>query len=158
MDSNTLYIILGALGLITIILVVMVIYMNVRLGKLLGKTGAKNIEERIQNLTSEIKELRDFEKNTENYLENSEGRLRKSIRGIHTIRFNPFKGTGSGGNQSFATAFVNEEGDGVILSSLYTREHVSIFSKPIKKHLSEFELTGEEKEALSKAKESIGKK
>src|SRR6185369_3846142 len=71
-------------------------------------------------------------------------RLKKSIRGVETIRFNPFKD--SGGNHSFATALISEEGDGVVISSLYARDRVNIFAKPIKKHVSDFELTGEEQE------------
>jgi len=78
-----------------------------------------------------------------------EKRLRKSVQSVHTVRFNPFKGTGGGGNQSFATSFLNEEGDGVVLSSIYSRDRVSIFAKPVKKHSSEYELSEEEKEAVS---------
>ena len=49
-------------------------------------------------------------------------------------------------------AFLNDEGDGVIMSSLYARDRMSIFAKPIKKGKSEFELSAEEKEVLDKAK------
>ena len=76
--------------------------------------------------------------------------MRKSIRGLETIRFNPFPDQGS--NQSFAVGMVNEEGDGVVFSSLYSRERMSIFAKPIKNGKSEYELTTEEKEVLEKAK------
>jgi len=47
---------------------------------------------------------------------------------------------------------VNENGDGVVLSSLYSRERMSIFAKPVKNGKSEYELTTEEKEVLEKAK------
>jgi hypothetical protein len=80
-----------------------------------------------------------------------EKRLKKSVQAVHTVRFNPFKGTGEGGNQSFATAFLTEDGDGVIISSLYSREHVSVFGKPVKKLVSEHTLSDEEKEALDTA-------
>ena len=80
-------------------------------------------------------------------------RLRKSIRGVETVRFNPFPDQGS--NQSFAIGMVDETGDGVVLSSLYARERMSIFAKPVKGGKSEYELTEEEKEALWKAKEKI---
>ena len=46
---------------------------------------------------------------------------------------------------------LNEEGDGVVLSSLYSRERMSIFAKPIKNNKSEYELSAEEKEVLKKA-------
>ena len=47
---------------------------------------------------------------------------------------------------------LNEEGDGVVLSSLYSRERMSVFAKPIKGGKSEYELTGEETNAIKKAK------
>jgi hypothetical protein len=47
---------------------------------------------------------------------------------------------------------MNDENDGVIMSSLYARDRMSIFAKPIKSGKSEFELTAEEKEVLEKAK------
>jgi hypothetical protein len=71
------------------------------------------------------------------------------------VRFNPFKGTGSGGNQSFATTFLNEENNGVVISSLYSREHTSVFSKPIKNGVSEYELSDEEKESFAEAKKVV---
>jgi hypothetical protein len=83
------------------------------------------------------------------HIHDSSRKLKKSIRGFETIRFNPFKD--QGGNQSFAIAFLNDEGDGVVISSLYSRDRTSVFAKPIKKMASEFELTEEEKEALNKA-------
>jgi len=40
----------------------------------------------------------------------------------------------------------------VVFSSLYSRERMSVFAKPIKNNKSEYELSAEEKEALEKAK------
>jgi len=76
-------------------------------------------------------------------------KLKKSIRGLETVRFNPFSDQGS--NQSFAIGMLNEEGDGVVFSSLYSRERMSVFAKPIKNNKSEYELTAEEKKVLEKA-------
>ncbi|MDE2188580.1 MAG: DUF4446 family protein, partial [Patescibacteria group bacterium] len=41
------------------------------------------------------------------------------------------------------------------ISSLYSRDHVSVFGKPIKKHASEYELSEEEKEAIKEAKNKL---
>ena len=46
---------------------------------------------------------------------------------------------------------LDEDGNGVVLSSLYSRERMSVFAKPIKNNKSEYELTAEEKEALKGA-------
>jgi Protein of unknown function (DUF4446) len=76
--------------------------------------------------------------------------VKDSVRKVKTVRFNPFAGTGVGGNQSFSTALLNEHGDGVIISALHSRERVAVFAKPISNYQSEYELTAEEKSLLSK--------
>jgi hypothetical protein len=114
----------------------------------LGKK-AKDLEDTIVYLEEEISKLKKSKDNTEKELIMINAKLRKSIRGVETIRFNPFPDQGS--NQSFAIGLLNEDGDGVVLSSLYSRERMSIFAKPVKNKKSEYELSGEEKEALKKA-------
>ncbi len=46
---------------------------------------------------------------------------------------------------------MNDEGNGVVMSSLYARDRMSIFAKPIVKGKSEFELSSEEKEVLDRS-------
>ncbi|OHA47001.1 MAG: hypothetical protein A2541_01125 [Candidatus Taylorbacteria bacterium RIFOXYD2_FULL_36_9] len=147
--------IIGGTALVIIILFAWVIWLQNKLGKLLvGKS--RNLDESLSLLVKEIATLKRFRTEAEENFNNHDARLKKTISGVETIRFNPFKGNGSGGNQSFATAFLNEEKNGVIISSLYSRDHVSVFAKPIKNFVSEQgELTGEEKEALTKANKMI---
>ena len=121
-----------------------------------GQKGA-SLESAFNSMQGDIEVLHEFRKDLELYLENVERRLRRSVQAVETVRYNPFKGTGSGGNQSFATALLDEEGNGVVISSLYSREHVSVFSKPLKAHASEYELTDEERTVLDKARESVEK-
>ena len=145
---------LGAAALIIIVLFIWVLWLQNKLGKLLvGKS--KNLDESVSLLNKEITGLKKFQTMAEETFRVTDSRLKKTISGVETIRFNPFKGDGSGGNQSFATAFLNEEKNGVIISSMYGRERMSIFCKPIKNSISEYELTAEEKEAMKKAQEAI---
>ena len=115
----------------------------------LGKK-AKDLEETIAILEKNIVELQIAKEKIEADIENSNQKLKKSVRGLEVIRFNPFPD--QGGNQSFAIGMLNEDGDGVVLSSLYSRERMSVFAKPVKNGKSEFELSDEEKEVLQKAK------
>lgn len=115
----------------------------------LGKK-AKDLEDTIVALEGDISELKKAKENIEKEITVINTKLRKSIRGLDTIRFNPFPDQGS--NQSFAIGMLNEEGDGLVMSSLYSRERMSIFAKPIKAGKSTYELTTEEKEALEKAR------
>jgi hypothetical protein len=115
----------------------------------LGKK-AKDLEDTITTLEQEINKLNKAKDNIEKEITTINGKLKKSIRGLETIRFNPFPDQGS--NQSFAIGMLNEEGNGLVISSLYSRERMSVFAKPIKNGQSSYELTTEEKEALTKAK------
>lgn len=115
----------------------------------LGKK-AKDLEETIINLEKNISQLEQQKEEIKREISNINQKLKKSIRGLETVRFNPFPDQGS--NQSFAIGMQNEEGDGVIISSLYSRDRMSIFAKPIKQGKSNYELTEEEKQVLEKSK------
>ena len=114
----------------------------------LGKK-AKDLEDTIVVLENEIAKLNKAKDVTQKDIVMINTKLKKSIRGLETVRFNPFADQGS--NQSFAIGMLNEEGDGVVFSSLYSRERMSVFAKPIKNNKSEYELSAEEIEALKKA-------
>jgi hypothetical protein len=143
-------IILGLLVLAILVLAVFVFRANTRVSQLLQGKDSQNMEDTFKYLIEEAKRMNDNQVIIEKTLHNLNARIRKSLTGFKTIRFNPFPE--SGGNQSFAIAFVNEEGDGLIISSLYSRERTSVFAKPISKFKSEYELTAEEKKALDEAK------
>jgi len=145
-----------AAGIAVIILLLMfwIIRLEIKLKKLLGKRNG-TLDEAIDKLRKDTDYLKKYSENATERLEMLDKKMKKTISGNQTVRFNPFKGDGSGSNQSFATALVNSEGDGIVISSLYSRNHLSVFGKPVKNMKSEYELTTEEKTALQKAKESI---
>ena len=148
-----LYTLIGV-AVIILLLLFWIIRLEITLQKLLhGKAGT--LDDVIADMKSNIDYLKKYSQNNTKKLEVVDKKLKKTVSGNETVRFNPWKGDGSGSNQSFATAFINSEGDGVVISSLYSRDHVSVFSKPIKNMSSEYELSTEEKTALQKAKESI---
>ena len=146
-------IIIGA-GVIILLLLVWIIRFEIKIKKLLGSKNG-SLDDAISTLRKDADTLKKHAEKTREELKIVDKKLKKTVSGNETVRFNPFKGDGSGSNQSFATALVNSEGNGVIISSIYSRDHLSVFSKPIKDSSSEYELTPEEKTALQKAKESI---
>lgn len=151
-SAPDLYIIaFGVLTLAILLLLIMIMDLKNKLKKFLIGSGTENLTESMESIRGSLKESQTFQEEMRDYLITVEKRLKKSVQAVYTVRFNPFKGTGSGGNQSFATAFLNENGDGAVISTLYAREHISIFSKPVKKGVSEYELSEEEKEAVAGA-------
>ncbi len=149
--ASMIYVLLGLI----IVLVLWIAKLEIRLRKMLRGKDVHSIEDAVVKLHDDIVGLKKFQGESIEYLKNIEARLKRSIQAVETIRFNPFKGSGEGGNQSFATALLSEKGDGVVISSLYSRDRVSVFSKPLKKFTSEFEVTQEEKEVMKTAKESL---
>ncbi len=158
LQNISLPIVVYILFSVVVVLLIWVIYLEIRLKRFMTGKDGKSLEDSIIAMTREIEDHEKFKIDSIDYLKNIEARLRRSLQAVETIRFNPFKGTGSGGNQSFSTAFMNEKGDGVVISSLYSRDHVSVFSKPVKKFQAEFETTTEEKTVLNQAKESLAHK
>lgn len=137
------------IGVITLIGLIWAFTTEKRLKRFFLGKKAKDLEDTILVLEEEIAKLKSARENIEKDITLINAKLRKSIRGLETIRFNPFPDQGS--NQSFAIGMLNEDGDGVVISSLYSRERMSIFAKPVQNKKSTYELTTEEREALDKA-------
>lgn len=120
--------------------------------RLLTLRRGDSLEDTLGELTRRARELQTFREELEVYLKGAETRIQKSVQGIGVVRFNPFEGDGSGGNQSFSAAFVDEHGDGIVLSAIYSRTgQTSVYGKPLLRGTSTFELTDEEREAIRKA-------
>ncbi len=148
-------ILIYVLGAIIILLLGFILRLEIKLRRLSAGKNGKSLEDTILEAHKAIGDLHEFRKDSIEYFKDVEKRLSRSIQAVETIRFNPFKGTGEGGSQSFCTTFSNERGDGVVISSLYSRDRVSIFSKPLQKFESTFELTPEEAETLETARKNL---
>lgn len=147
------YVALGALVLGAVVLVLQLM-LRARLRRLaLGRNGS--IEESVAVLTREVRDFKQFRSELERYLKLAETRLRGSVQGVGMVRFNPFSGDGSGGNQSFSMALLDEGGRGVVLSSLYARDRASVYAKPVEGWASAHELSEEEKRAITMARERV---
>ena len=155
MPIDPAYITYGLVSL-AVILVVWIIRLEIKMSRLLRGKDAKSLEDSIVGALNNLKKLNEFQVEVINHFLGVEKRLKRSIQAIETIRFNPFRGTGEGGNQSFSTSFISEEGKGVVISSLYSRDRISVFSKPLEKFGSNFELTQEEKEVIETSKKNLG--
>lgn len=138
-----------ALSTLVAVLALWMIRMEYRMRVLLGGKKADTLEDIISDIHKKTSESAELHRMTKQELADMDKRLKKSIKGIKILRFNAFT---EGGHQSFATALLNEEGDGVIISTLHARERVGVFGKPIKGYASEYELSAEEKHVLEEAR------
>ena len=114
-----------------------------------GENG-KNLENIIREYLDKVDNLKEHDELIAKHAIDLEKRLSQCVRNISTIRFKAFDSNSS--NQSFAIALLNEQGNGVILSSLHHRDRFSMFAKPINNYVSSHDLTDEEKGVLEEAK------
>lgn len=151
-SGNPATLFIGGLFLFNLILLVLVIILFIRLGKVFKGKNAKDLEAVVTLLVNHKQDAEQFHEEVAKTFIAYDARIKKSARTPSVMRFDAFNGTGEGGKQSFATALVSEDGDGMVLSSLYMRDKMRIYAKPVENYTSSFELTDEEQTVLKQAK------
>ncbi len=82
-------------------------------------------------------------------LDKIERKLRLAADRVEIVRFSAFQGMGS--DLSFAVAMLNQEGNGVVLSSINNREETRLYAKPVMGGKSNHNLSSEEIEVIARA-------
>ena len=120
-----------------------------RFKKIFRNEHINGLEEVLQSLGGEMENFKSSLTTIETHVESLESRAERSIKHVGVVRFNPFRDAGS--DQSFVVALLDELQSGVVISSLYSRDGVRVYAKPIAKGTSSYQLSEEEQEALRKA-------
>jgi hypothetical protein len=97
----------------------------------------------VRNATGRVAELDEFVRRLERA---SHSHLQR----VGFLRFNPFRD--AGGDQSFAVAVTDQDGNGVAISSLHSRDVTRVYGKPLAGWESPYPLTEEEQQAIKKAR------
>lgn len=88
--------------------------------------------------------LEELKKSLENEISENKHHLQK----VGFKRFNPF--TDTGGNQSFTLALLDEIGDGVVISSLHSRENTRVYAKNVIKGEPDDQVLSKDEQQLIK--------
>lgn len=126
------------------------------------KTLTKGVSEKdLKTLLTEIlQEIKAVKEEKEKIKEAVEKLEKESISGIQKVglvRYNPFSDTG--GDQSFVLSLLDGDDNGIVITSLHSREQTRIFTKPVKKGSKVgYEFSKEEIEAINRAKKGRIKK
>ena len=102
----------------------------------------KEVLKRFEGLEKEVEKISEG-------LENLKKEGKFSIQKMGIIRYNPFSEVG--GDQSFSVALLDGNNDGVVITSLYSRDGNRVYGKSIKNGSSEYSLSDEEKKVIDKA-------
>ena len=109
-----------------------------------------SLQEVLDAHVREVREAMDCVRELDGLARGLERSGRRHMQRMGFLRFNPFRD--AGGDQSFALALADSEGNGFVVSSLHNRDVTRVYGKPLIGWESIYPLTDEEKLVIDKAK------
>jgi hypothetical protein len=98
--------------------------------------------EQIQRLERAIRALHATDKKQQTEIEGS-------VRNVALLRYDAFEDVG--GRLSFSCALLDDQGNGVVLTSINGRQETRVYAKPVTQGVSSHNLSLEEEEAIRRA-------
>jgi hypothetical protein len=155
-DDTTLTAVALAAAGVALLALVLAVLAHARLRRVradfavLGADGARtdiarlaaDQNRRIERLTADVTRVRAD-------VAAAEADVRPSLRNVAVVRYDAFGDMG--GRLSFSAAIVDDEGDGIVLSSIHARSESRTYAKGIVGGRSSITLTPEEQQALASA-------
>ena len=155
MLNENIAVIVAVLLLLIVILAIMLMRAEKRVKGLQEKydfftKGADNVDvgELLTETLSEVRSGRVEMEKLENRCNELRSQLKDCVQKVGVVRFNAFDDTGS--DLSYSVALLDERKDGVVFSSIFGRDENRCYAKPVKNGKSDYPLSKEELEALSK--------
>ena len=149
------YIIIG-LSVIVILLFIIVLVqgtainnMESRYRKMMRGTSTQNLEELIINNLDSINESEEKSKECLKEIEELKKKTKSCVQKIAITRYKAFEDIGS--DLSFSIAMLDENNDGLILTSIFGRNESTTYAKPVDKGISRYDLSEEELDVLNEA-------
>lgn len=151
--SENLALVIGVLAALVVVLLIVVIIQGRRLGRavrgyreLVRDDAGGSLHDRLAGNAEQAVRASERMGQIETLYAGVDQRSRQSLQHIGLVRFNPFEDTGS--DQSFAIALLDDERDGIVISSLHGRANTRLFAKPVNDGSSTHTLSDEEAEAI----------
>jgi Protein of unknown function (DUF4446) len=139
------------------VLVGLVIWLAIRLRRvensyriLTAGTSAGNLEAVLEDHVRQVRQATERVSELDELSRQIERAGRSHIQCLGFLRFNPFRD--SGGDQSFAIALADRDGNGVVISGLHGRDATRVYAKPLAAWESVYPLTDEEQQTIRKAR------
>jgi len=144
-------------AVLLVALLVWLVILHIRLSRLLqryltlmrGGDDGKSLEqildsylEQAQTTATQVEQLNSVARQLEKA-------AKLSLQHLGVLRFDAFPD--AAGQQSYALALVDGHGNGVVLSSIASRQATRTYAKPLKQWETDYTLTDEEKEAIAQA-------
>lgn len=145
-----------ALIILVIILIIVVISSLVSIGKLKNKyrklmkgTSNKNLEELLINSLDKIENIQAVSDEVKVLCSETSKTLIACIQKVSIQRYKAFEDVGS--DLSYSIAMLDGKNNGVIITSIYSRNESITYAKPIDNGISRYDLSIEEESVLHQA-------
>jgi hypothetical protein len=151
---------LSLLWLITagllLILLAWLVFMQVRLSRLLARyltlmqgADGRNLEQVLDSYLAQARATAAQVDQLSKASRQLEKAAKLSLQHLGVVRFDAFEDVA--GKQSFAVALVDGHGNGVVISSVASRQSTRTYAKPLRAWDAEYTLSEEEKQAIALA-------
>mgnify|MGYP001564345562 FL=1 len=119
-------ILLSFFALWLLIITIAFIRLHLHYGRLTKDVSQKDLLSSLNHFISLSIQNSDAQKKLSDKLEKEIIQNKKHLQKIGFNRYNPF--TDTGGDQSFSAALLDENGNGIVISSLHSRENTRLYA------------------------------
>jgi hypothetical protein len=141
--------------IVSIVTLIALIFVLCKLSRVVRKIDnltagmeGKNIEEIIALYGSRAKKSNEVIEEFERKIKKMERENAMSIKKVYSKRYKAFDDIGS--DLSFSVTLLNDDNDGVLITSIYGRDESRVYLKPIRDGISSYRLSPEESEVLNR--------
>lgn len=145
-DPNVYYLFLGLAGFWLLILSFIVFRLFFHYQSLTRGLSQKDLISALNNFIAKTQVNQEAIDSLKASLAKEAADNKLHLQKVGFVRFNPF--TDTGGNQSFILSLLDENGTGVVISSLHSRENTRIYAKRIEKGLCPDQILAKEEKQV----------
>jgi hypothetical protein len=120
--------------------------------KFMNGLSGVNIEAVLDDCLEKVNGIMDKNKEIELQINTIERNMYYCVQKVGVVRYNAFDNVGS--DLSFSIALMDNNDDGLVISSLYSRDSSSTYAKPVLNSKSRYALSAEEIKAIDVAKKT----
>ncbi|KKT73525.1 MAG: hypothetical protein UW68_C0007G0010 [Candidatus Collierbacteria bacterium GW2011_GWB1_44_6] len=144
------YLFYAIFGLWLLIITILLIRTMVHYNRLTSNVSKKDLISALNHLISVSTQNTEDIKSVFETLSREINQNKEHFQKLGFKRYNPF--TDTGGDQSFTAAFLDDNGNGIMISSLHSRENTRLYAKKVENgKVTSQALSREEQEVINEA-------
>ena len=152
-DALTIAVIAGALALVALVLIVVAMVRQAGMRRqytiLQSKDSTESFLAAVARKTAEVDALRREVDDLAEVLDRARVDISEAVRHVSVVRYDAFGDMG--GRMSFSAAFLDDAGDGLVLTTIHARTESRTYMKAVVQGRAETLLSPEEEQAVDAA-------